>query len=245
MYKQVKLFVKKIIPQEFLFKNELLFKKALIPFYKGNKYSCIICGKSWKKFISLDDHDLLCPYCGSRSRTRRLFKILNERNDLKGKVLHFSPSRSLFRIFKEDYRFSYYSTDFENEFLADYKLDITKIDMPNNSFDTIICYHILEHIEEDQMAMEELLRVLKPNGKCYIQTPFKTGGIYEDYSIKSPEKRLEAFGQEDHVRIYSIEGLTERLNNIGFKTEHLQFEEEKSPNGLLSESVIIASKPLM
>jgi hypothetical protein len=48
---------------------------------------------------------------------------------------------------------------------------------------------------------------LKPQGKCFIQTPFKEGKIYEDRSKQSKEERKQYFGQEDHVRIYSIFGL--------------------------------------
>lgn len=241
MYLQIKSFVKKIIPSEFLFKNELFFKKALIPFYHGKTYQCNICKKSWKRFITLPDNDLLCPYCGSRSRTRRLYEVLKKEDALQGNVLHFSPSRSLFRIFKKDNTFNYYSTDFENQFLADYQLDITNIDIADNTFDSIICYHILEHIEEDKKAMQELKRVLKPNGKCFIQTPFKKGAIYEDFTIRKPEERLKAFGQEDHVRIYSEEALLNRLQSNGLQTNCLHYKENKTPHGLLAESIIIAT----
>ena len=242
MYSQIKSIVKKIIPQDFLFKNELLFKKILIPFYKGKTYSCNVCGFRWKKFIKIDDNDLLCPYCGSRSRTRRLFMLLKYQNALNGKVLHFSPSRSLYRAFKQNENFEYYSSDFENEFLAEYRLDITKIDMPYNSFDTIICYHVLEHIIEDKKAISELKRILKPNGQCFIQTPFKSGQIYENFKITDPQERLKAFGQEDHIRVYSLKGLIARIEEQGLKAKCLKFNEELTPNGLLQENVIIATK---
>lgn len=35
---------------------------------------------------------------------------------------------------------------------------------PSNHFDCVICYHVLEHIPDDQKAMEEIFRVLKPGG---------------------------------------------------------------------------------
>jgi len=53
--------------------------------------------------------------------------------------------------------------------------DITDLDIPDDSFDLIICYHILEHVEEDLKAMQELYRVMKKSGVCIIQTPFKEG----------------------------------------------------------------------
>ena len=172
MYGTIKQVVKKLVPQEFLFKNELFFRRFLIPFYKGKNYTCNICNHGWKQFINLPDEDLLCPYCGSRSRTRRLFQILKNEK-ISGKVLHFSPSRSLYRKLKENKNIDYYSSDFENEFLADYKFDITKIDVETETFDIIICFHILEHIPDDKKAMQELFRVLKKGGKCFVQTPFK------------------------------------------------------------------------
>lgn len=241
MYKLTKNLLKKIVPQKFLFENELVFRKFLVPFYSGKKYQCNICEKHWKRFVDYPG-DLLCPYCGSRSRTRRLFGLLNEKKALRGNVLHFSPSRSLYRNFKKRHDFDYFATDYEAEFLADYKIDITAIDFPNEKFDTIICYHILEHIIEDEKAMAELFRVLKKEGLCFVQTPYKEGEIYEDYSITDEKEREKAFGQWDHVRVYSLEGLKKRLEKVGFQVRILNFEDEKEPFGLLKETVLELQK---
>jgi len=98
------------------------------------------------------------------------------------------------------------------EFDADKHYNITNISESDNSFDLIICYHILEHIEDDHAAMKELYRVLKKGGSCIIQTPFKDGEISEDDKIKTAEDRIKYFGQEDHQRIYSVDGLKERFS---------------------------------
>lgn len=243
MYVFIKKNLKKIIPRDFLFKNELFFRGFLIPFYTGKKYQCNICKKHWRKFIDLPG-DLLCPYCGSRSRTRRLYRLLQEKNALQGKVLHFSPSRSLYRLLKKRTDFQYFSTDFEDEFLADYRLDIRDIDFPSGTFDTVVCYHVLEHIIEDEQAMREMFRVLKKDGQSFVQTPFKEGAIYEDYSITDEEEREKAFGQKDHVRVYSMEGLKKRLEKVGFTATILQFEEELKPYGMLEEKVFWLKKAL-
>ncbi len=187
MYRFIKVLVKKIVPHKFLFQNEPLFRQFLVPVYKGSSYQCNICGKKWRKFISLPGgNDLLCPYCGSRSRTRRLSRLLKERNALRGNVLHFSPSRSLYRLFGQPSEFVYFSTDFEDEFLADHRIDITAIDFPSEKFDTIICYHILEHIIEDKQAMGELFRVLKNDGYVLCRHPTKKAKFTK--IIPSPTK---------------------------------------------------------
>ncbi|GGG06214.1 hypothetical protein GCM10011344_03350 [Dokdonia pacifica] len=162
---------------------------------------------------------------------------------LSGSILHFSPPRTLYRSFKKRTDIHYIATDFEDEFIADHSYDITDIKLPDNSQDVIICYHVLEHITEDLKAMNELYRILKPNGVCLIQTPFKEGDIYEDYSITSEAGRLNAFGQKDHVRIYSLNGLNERLQSVNFNTEIIAFQAiENHQNGWLPEHVIKATK---
>ena len=245
MYRFLKKNIKSLIPKKILFKNELLFRKFYGVLYLGNKHECNVCNKKLKAFIPLGTNDLICPFCGSLARNRRLWDLLNKKGGIQGKLLHFSPSRSLYRNLKKIKSIDYYSSDFENEFLADYKFDITNINQESEKFDTIICYHILEHIIDDHKAMAELYRVLKPDGKIYIQTPFKEGAIYEDFSIVLPEDRLKHFGQDDHVRIYSVEGLTNRLENAGFNVSVKSFNNLdnnlyfgfKSP-----ETVLIATK---
>lgn len=227
MYQTIKKIVRNILPQKFIFENEVTLRSLIYPIYKGDKHQCNVCEKKLKAFVMVENGNLVCPVCGSLPRTRRLWKILNE-NFLKPdiKILDFSPSRAIYRKLKKNQSIQYFSTDFENEFLADYRFDITNIDYNSESFDLIICYHILEHIDKDQQAMNELFRVLKPNGTCFIQTPFKDGETYEDFSIKTKEDRLKHFGQDDHVRIYSVNGLKERLEKSGFSVEVKTFSKD-------------------
>ncbi|GAA4281488.1 methyltransferase domain-containing protein [Gaetbulibacter aestuarii] len=245
MYKALKTIFKGIIPYRFLIKNELVFRRIYAFFYSGNTHQCPVCNKKLSSFVSVNNKDLLCPNCGSLSRHRRLWETLIKENALKGKVLHFSPSRCLYRKLKKVDGISYFSSDYADEFLADHTYDITNINQPENAFDTIIAYHILEHIPNDKRAISELYRVLKPNGKVFIQTPFKAGDIYENETITSPAERKEHFGQEDHVRIYTIEGLKNRLEDADFQVKMTTFKSQENDvfKGFISpETILIASK---
>lgn len=230
-----------MVPKKILFENEVFLRSVFSIHLRGKNHECKVCGKGVKRFIEIPA-DLLCPFCGSRSRTRRLYSFLNENKLIHGKVLHFSPSRSVYRLLNKNQNITYFSTDFEDEFLADYRYDITKIPIENNFFNLIICYHILEHIEDDKKAMAELFRVLKPEGTCIIQTPFKAGDIYEDFSKTTEIERLEAFGQEDHVRIYSVEGLQKRLKESGFTTIEIETFPANERYGFMEETILIAKK---
>jgi len=132
------------------------------------------------------------------------------------KILHFSPSRILQKKLRRRLSSQYITTDYDRKTVTDRHYDITHIQEPGESFGLIICFHILEHIHDDRQAMRESFRILEPGGLVIIQTPFKEGDIYEDATIVTGIERLHQFGQEDHVRIYSVEGLVSRLKEAGF-----------------------------
>jgi ubiquinone/menaquinone biosynthesis C-methylase UbiE len=195
------------------------------------------------QWVNLPNQNLLCSNCGSLSRDRRLWQLLKE-HYIKPNihVLDFSPSRTLFRKWKKEKNVNYIASDLSGDFMADVAYDITQIVEKENTFDLIICYHILEHVIEDVKAMSELYRVLKPIGTLVIQTPFKEGEIYEDYTITSETERLLHFGQEDHVRIYSVNGLKKRLENAGFTVTVKQFEKDTYLGFSDKEIILFANK---
>ncbi|RLD68459.1 MAG: SAM-dependent methyltransferase [Bacteroidetes bacterium] len=244
MYSRIKRFVLKIIPKSVLFRIEYPLRYLYYLVYVGNRFQCNICNKKLRFFVKMGN-DRLCPRCGSIQRTRRLWKILNDeflKN--KQKILDFSPSRSIYRVMKKG-DFFYVSSDLSGNFISDISYEIKNIDSDDQSYDLIICYHILEHIDNDIKAMKELWRVLKKDRYCLIQTPFKEGEIYEDNSITMPKEREIHFGQSDHVRIYSINDLKIRLENVGFTVEIRNFiEKHENIHGFSErETVLICYKP--
>ncbi|AXG72329.1 hypothetical protein KORDIASMS9_04600 [Kordia sp. SMS9] len=245
MYNSLKKTLKKLLPKRFIFNNEPFFRSLHGILYLGNKHQCGVCKKKLRRFIELPNKDLLCPFCGSLARNRRLWNILTTENYLKGRILHFSPSRNIYRKLKKRSDITYVTSDYEDEFIADHQFDITHIDQEKATFDTIICFHVLEHIPDDRKAIKELYRVAKPNANVLIQTPFKDGEIYENDQIITPEDRLKHFGQEDHVRVYSPEGLKTRLKQAGFTVKSLYFtpKSDDAYFGYASpEIVLIATK---
>ncbi|MEX0883047.1 MAG: class I SAM-dependent methyltransferase [Cyclobacteriaceae bacterium] len=43
--------------------------------------------------------------------------------------------------------------------------------LPNNSFDAVVSFQVIEHIQDDLLFLKEIHRVLKPGGKAIISTP--------------------------------------------------------------------------
>jgi SAM-dependent methyltransferase len=245
MYSFLKRLALRILPKGLLFRAEPVLRRIYYQFYRGQAFYCNVCKSRLRRFIPMADGDLICPNCGSISRNRRLWQLINEefiRDNTR--ILDFSPSRSLYREFKSLHNITYVATDISGDFISDAGYDITGIDAETGSYDLVICYHILEHVEEDRKAMSELYRILSGGGTCIVQTPFREGDIYEDSSLVSAEGRLEHFGQEDHVRIYSVRGLEERLSEAGFRVELKEYTAEQGNAGGLKEreTILICRK---
>ena len=143
-------------------------------------------------------------------------------------VLHVAPEQVFYTKFKQFKHWQYTTTDLHSP-LADVKADICALPFQDNSFDLILCNHVLEHIPDDATAMKELFRVLKKGGTLIAQVPLNETAelTFEDDSITDPVERTKIFGQYDHVRVYGIDYYT-RLAKAGFKAQGLNFLESLS-----------------
>jgi len=134
---------------------------------------------------------------------------------LKEPVLHFAAEKILETRFRSLYTGGGSKTAdlFQS---ADLKLNIEKIDLPDQSQGTVICNHVLEHVD-DKKALQELFRVLDSDGVLILSVPIIEGWetTYENSEISLPENRELYFGQNDHVRFYGRD-FRDRLSEAGF-----------------------------
>jgi len=86
----------------------------------------------------------------------------------------------------------------------------------------VICSHVLEHIHDTEKAMGEIYRVLKSNGKALLLAPIPLGQTKEVYDPKiiDSNERIELFGQDDHVRMFSRQSFNDLISHAGFRLKH-------------------------
>jgi SAM-dependent methyltransferase len=198
--------------------------------YRGQGVECPCCGRNWRAFVpDWNRSNAICPGCGSHERHRALWLFLQERTGVPSEplvVLHFSPEYALERRLRELPQLSYVSADIDPR-RADVQADITAMTFPDESFDVVICSHVLEHVDDDRAAMRELRRVLKPDGVAIVMVPVDRARAetYEDPSITAPADRLREFWQEDHLRLYGRD-LADRLRGEGLACEQVSFVAE-------------------
>jgi len=229
-------FILNHIPRPLLIKLSYLAKPILAASLRGEKYTDPIDGKSFSTFLPygyvLQRPNVLSPSTLSLERHRLLWLYLERKTDFftqARKMLHFAPEQAFYKRFKKMKHLEYTTTDL-NSPLADVKADICDLPFKDNSYDVIFCNHVLEHIPNDELAMQELYRVLKPGGFAILQIPqdLKRATTFEDDSIRDPKKRAEIFGQYDHVRIYGRDYFT-KLEEKGFEVEKICLANELTP----------------
>lgn len=76
-----------------------------------------------------------------------------------------------------------------------FQADLINLPFPNNKFDLVICFEVLEHIKDDLLGLKELKRVTKQSGKIIISFPEAKANIvgYENFGHLRPGYSVEEF----------------------------------------------------
>lgn len=217
-------------------------------------YECPLCERRLRGFLPGGPGgrpNAKCPVCGSLERHRAAWVYLREQatwlqgDDGPVRLLHVAPEAPLERRFRELGHVNYTSSDLEPG-RAMVTMDLTNIAAPDAQYDVIWCSHVLEHIPDDTAAMREMHRIVRPGGVVYVQVPLRGDATYEDASITTPEGRKDAFGQEDHVRVYGTD-IRQRLQVAGFAVAFVyptrDLPEAEALNAGRGQCLIVCTRP--
>ena len=94
------------------------------------------------------------------------------------------------------------------------QMDLVNCPLPDNCVDIVIALNVLEHIEEDEKALRQIYRILKPGGVAVIEVPANQD-LYDFY-----DEELK------HFRRYELMDLLKMSENTNFfilKGSHLGF----------------------
>lgn len=221
------------IPRPFLIKISYWIRPIIAFYLRGTRYTDPIDGKSFRKFLpygyQTQRPNVLSPSTLSLERHRLLWLYLqNETDFLKPQihsniqVLHMAPEQCFLKRFQK-LNHHYVTADLYSP-IADVKADITNLPFDDQTFDVVFCNHVLEHIDDDTKAMQELLRVMKKGGYGIFQVPqdLQREKTFEDNTITDPKERAKVFGQYDHVRVYGKDYFN-KLRSVGFIVKEVDY----------------------
>lgn len=170
-----------------------------------------------------------CPFCLANDRLRFTIEVLRAYTTVIQKpcdVLEIAPIEGMRLWLSQNAQCRYVSGDIVPG-RAQRVLDVTDIDFPDESFDFIVCCHVLEHIEREERAVSEMRRVLKPGGCLLLSFPVAQTRreTFEDASVTDAKDRLRLFGQEDHVRLYGMDA-ERRLAAYGLDVREIRADRD-------------------
>lgn len=199
---------------------------------------CPCCNWSGPAFITTCNakrvnYNSNCPNCDSRSRHRGLSILLpNTLENKKLNLLFFAPENILLKTLSTKLESiiiettDFYSTDvdFPNE-------DIQNLSFADQSYDYILCNHVIEHVPNDHFAFKELSRILVKQGKAIITIPgdyhlnatveFKqtdANGHFRHYGLDIIKKMRTYFSEVETIDLHSVSKLEYgvRKNDLAF-----------------------------
>lgn len=195
--------------------------------HSGEGVECLCCKRTFTGWVGRPDIGS-CPNCDSTTRQKVLIHFLEKHLATTSgplDTLYFAPDPGPHAWLQGQSRIALTTTDLSAAGVDEH-WDITAIPQPDQCYDMIVCSHVLEHVPEDQKAMSELRRLLKPDGMLFLQVPYARDSAKtdEDPSITDPKERERRFGQFDHVRHYGRD-LLDRLSQNGFVVETMRVED--------------------
>ena len=216
---------------------------------------CPVCGAWVRRFLQSGYHYRVlselrvvggipraadeCPVCRANDRTRLLYLYLRDHTRLFDggeRTLHIAPERAIVLKARALPADTYICGDMEPGRYLSLRpmvpLNVEALPFPDESFELIICNHVLEHVGDDRKAMRALWRALRPSGRAILQVPIaeRLKETREDPCAISPEARGEVFGQPDHVRLYAAEDYIRRLSDAGFRVQLFDVYQEDPEN---------------
>lgn len=132
-----------------------------------------------------------CVKCGTLERHRafrQMFERLRDDDFADWTVLQFSGDRS-----NDPSWFAQHETSVYGRANS---LDLMKVARDNDTYDLVVCNHVIEHVQYDNAAMAELVRIIKPTGIVFLTFP---DAVNRAVTTEWAEPRAD---QHHHWRVY-------------------------------------------
>jgi len=213
--------------------KEYLESHPVVPF--DAIYGCNVCGAQRKEIESYNNSTVprRCKKCGSLERQRNLVSAMKKHSyDFANKEwLHISPSIPEKRIISNLTPKKTITIDIRPEVKVDITGDISKMpEVADASFDVVLMSNVLHHVYDDNAALGELYRVLRPNGVLLMEVNMSGKNetvILEDPTIWYGQEVLEKY----KVGTFRRYGTVDLANQLAPYFTVESFKEIDEPSG--------------
>jgi len=193
--------------------------------------------------------DAICPVCLCRDRHRLAWLyLLRETRLFKASLafLHVAPELEMARWWSAMPTLRYLSIDLFHPAMM--KMDLGRLEIPDQSIDMLYCSHVLNMLPDDRPAMREAFRVLSPGGLALFQVPMNSCATPVELNASSThQQRMVSLGDPDMYRRYAPDVLVQRLTAVGFSVERVAYfhrcpPDERTRMGLIDEDLYVCRR---
>ena len=123
---------------------------------------------------------------------------------------------------------------------ADFFYDGTSFPFDNSSFDSVVLNQVFEHVFNPDNFLDEVLRILKKDGKLFLTIPF----VWDEHEQPVDYARYSSFGIKSILEKHGFEILEQRKSvqdvRVIFQLLNLYiFKKLVTNNGLLNQLMIL------
>ncbi len=213
----------------------------------NDRHECNVCGWTGSTFYpntgpGYHEARVTCPGCSSLDRHRSMLALLLSETATFApgtKVVEVAPMRGFEALLRRQPGMDYTSFDLERHAME--QGDITAMRWGDGEIDVFLCFHVLEHIPDEQAALAEIHRVLRPGGVAVLQVPVDWEAT-ETVEYGAPDPR-----DVGHVRRYGKD-FPEHLSRAGLDPHPISVLDVLTPDvvarfGMSPEPIVFARKP--
>lgn len=238
--------------------NRLVAARILAANGEKEKFECPACEYSGAFLEFKGRKSAICPGCGLLERHRLqqcvLWRLARDKgHDFKPQsILHVAPEPHFERLFRQ--KFAHYTSCDITGRNVDWKADLCALPFLDESFDVVYASHVLEHIQDDRLALLEIHRVLRPGGFAVLPVPIFEGIQTQEYPHAIPTEthhwrqpgtldyfarhrvifdRVDQYSSNDFPAIYQLYSLEDRS---GWPTKEMPLR--KSVAGLKHVDIV-------
>ena len=118
-----------------------------------------------------------------------------------------------------------YAKEYYNNGDIDFKCrDAFEVEFASNSFDTIVCFETIEHVEKDEELIKRFYTWLRPSGKLVCSVPNEA--VLPFHKKKFPY----------HVRHYRFDELSKLVENTGFKISYIGSQHDRNEKAVVDDT---------
>lgn len=113
------------------------------------------------------------------------------------------------------------------------------IDLPNDTCDLVVAGHVLEHVFDGVAFAAELLRIAKPGGRLWLETPSELGCQMVSSSDPEEHSFLSFWDDPTHVRPWTPAA----LYRLAISCQAVPLAIQRGQTGDVPVSIMLALKP--